>query len=227
MKVAVAQPSYLPWRGYFHLIEKADIFVFYDDVQYDKHGWRNRNRIKTAAGPRWITVPVAARGNVVSGVPINEVQIADDRWPAKHLATIRQSYARAPHIDRCLAVIEPHLSGGHERLAELTIALTMALAAELRLEREFVRSSQLGAGGARMDRLIAVLERVGATHYISGPTARAYMDEERLRAAGIELEYMTYDYPEYGQLHQPYEPQVSIVDLLAMEGERASALIWG
>jgi hypothetical protein len=226
MKVAVTQPSYLPWRGYFHLIEKADVFVFYDDVQYDKHGWRNRNRIKTAAGPHWITVPVAARGNVVSGLPINEVPIVGDRWAAKHLTTIRQAYARAPHIDRCLAVVEPHLRRGYDLLADLTIALTIALAQELGLERAFVRSSQLGVTGARMDRLLAVLDRVGATHYISGPSAQAYMDETRLNAAGIALEYMTYDYPHYDQLHPPFDPQVSIVDLLAMAGERAPALIW-
>ncbi len=227
MKVAVVQPSYLPWRGYFHMIEKADVFVFYDDVQYDKHGWRNRNRIKTANGPRWITVPVAARGNVASGLAINEVAIADQRWPAKHLATLRQAYARAPHVERTLAVLEPHLTAGHEQLAELTIALTVALAAELGLEREFVRSSQLGVEGARMQRLLAVLERVGATHYVSGPSARDYLDEASLRAAGITLEYMAYDYPPYGQLHPPYEPQVSVVDLMAMLGQRAPAAIWG
>lgn len=227
MKCAILQPSYLPWRGYFHLIQKADVFVFYDDVQYDKHGWRNRNRIKTAAGPKWITVPVSARGNVESGLPINQVRIADDRWAAKHLATIRQAYAKAPHIERCVSAIEPHLLRGEESLAELTIGLTIALSEELGISSRFVRSSELGVEGARMDRLMAVLERVEATHYISGPSAEAYLEESRLNEAGISLEYMVYDYPEYPQLHPPYEPQVSIVDLLAMQGDRASAFIWG
>lgn len=227
MRCAVIQPSYLPWRGYFHQIQKSDVFVFYDDVQYDKHGWRNRNRIKTAMGPRWITVPVRARGAKVTGLPVNQVRIADEPWAAKHLTTIAQSYAGAPYVDRCLSVIEPHLSRGHDMLAELTIGLTIALAGELRIETEFVRSSDLGVGGAKTERLLAVLERVGATHYISGPSASGYLDESRLTEAGISLEYMTYDYPEYRQLHPPYEPQVSIVDLLAMEGERAPSLIWG
>ena len=224
---AVLQPSYLPWRGYFHQIQKADVFVFYDDVQYDKHGWRNRNKIKTAAGPRWITVPVSARGNVVSGLPIHEVSIAGHGWAAKHLRTIEQAYAKAPHIDRCLSVIEPHLSRGLDNLAELDIGLTMALAQELGIRAEFVRSSELGVSGDRMERLVGVLERVGATHYISGPAAQAYLDEGRLDEAGISLEYMAYDYPEYHQLHPPYEPHVSIVDLLAMEGARAPSFIWG
>ena len=221
------QPSYLPWRGYFHMIEKADVFVFYDDVQYDKHGWRNRNRIKTAAGPRWLTVPVAARGNVATGLPIHEVQIADHRWPAKHLATIRQAYARAPHVERCVELLEPHLRSGTARLADLTVGLTIALADELGLHTEFVRSSELGLAGDRMERLIAALQRVGATHYISGPAAASYLDEGRLAELGITVEYMTYDYPAYTQLHPPYEPQVSVIDLLAMEGARTPSLIWG
>ena len=131
MRCAVLQPSYLPWRGYFHQIQKADVFVFYDDVQYDKHGWRNRNRIKTANGPQWVTVPVAARGNVVDGLPIDQVRIADRKWPGKHLASIRQAYAKAPHVDRCLALIEPLLLAGQEHLVDLTIPLTEALAREL------------------------------------------------------------------------------------------------
>jgi len=227
MRCAIVQPSYLPWRGYFHMIQKADVFVFYDDVQYDKHGWRNRNRIKTANGPRWLTVPVAARGNVVTGLPICEVQIADRRWAAKHLATLSQAYARAPHVERCLALLESHLSREQDNLSDLTIALTIALAAELGLRREFVRSSELELAGDRMGRLLGALQRVGATHYISGPAARSYLDEEQLGEAGITVEYMSYDYPEYGQLHPPYEPQVSVIDLLAMEGDRSPSLIWG
>ena len=226
MKCAIVQPSYLPWRGYFHMIQKADVFVFYDDVQYDKHGWRNRNRVKTAAGPRWLTVPVAVRGNVVTGLPINEVRIADQRWASKHLSTIRQAYARAPHLDHCMALLEPHLSRPQDKLADLTIALTIALAEDLGLRREFVRSSELELSGDRMQRLAGVLSRVGATHYISGPAAKSYLDEQQLNDVGVSVEYMRYDYREYEQLHPPYEPQVSVIDLLAMEGKRAASLIW-
>lgn len=227
MRCAIVQPSYLPWRGYFHLLQKSDVFVFYDDVQYDKHGWRNRNQIKTVQGLLWLTVPVAARGNVVHGTPINEVRIADHRWPSKHLAAIEQSYARAPHVQRCLELIEPHLNAGHELLADLTIDLTKAVANELGIAPSFVRSSQLTAGGDRTERLVAVLREVGATHYVSGPSARAYLDEELLARAGISMEYMTYDYPPYEQLHPPYTPNVSIIDLLAVAGPEAGGLIWG
>src|SRR5262249_36492919 len=96
---AILQPSYIPWRGYFHQIQKSDVFVFYDDVQYDKHGWRNRNRVKTANGPVWLSVPVRHKGNVTHGIPIKDIEIAwDHAWNAKHWATLTQSYARAPHF---------------------------------------------------------------------------------------------------------------------------------
>lgn len=227
MRCAIIQPSYIPWRGYFHMIEKSDVFVFYDDVQYDKHGWRNRNKIKTANGPQWLTIPVAARGNVVTGLPVHEVRIADRRWTSKHLASFSQAYARAPHVDRCLALLEPHLSREQDKLADLTIGLTIDIAEALGLQREFVRSSALDLPDDRMGRLLGALTHVGATHYISGPSARSYLDEGQLAQTGISVEYMSYDYPEYGQLHPPYEPQVSVLDLLAMQGDRAPSFIWG
>lgn len=227
MKCAIVQPSYLPWRGYFHLIQRADVFVFYDDVQFDKHGWRNRNRVKTVNGPAWLTVPVAKKGNVTQGTRIDEIEIAPGRnWAAKHLATIRQAYARAPHLDRYIGVVEQLLDDPPRLLADITIDSTVALAGELGVQRQFVRSSELGVPGGRMERLIGVLAEVGATHYISGPSARAYIDEDRFADAGIGLEYMTYDYPTYPQLHGPFEPNVSILDLLFMEGPDAPRFIW-
>ena len=101
MKCAILQPSYIPWRGYFHQIQKADVFVFYDDVQYDKHGWRNRNRIKTAGGTQWLTIPVQKKGNVAEAREIREIEISWDRpWNRKHLSTLVQSYAKAPCFDK-------------------------------------------------------------------------------------------------------------------------------
>jgi hypothetical protein len=229
LKLAIIQPSYIPWRGYFHQIRKADVFMFYDDVQYDKHGWRNRNRVKTANGTIWLTIPVAARGNVVERTPINEIRCASRQWGRKHWATLRQSYGRAPHFDRYAPLLESFYARREERLAELTIDLTLQLARELGIDdTRFVRSAQLaGIEGAGTDRLIALLRASGADHFISGPTARAYIDEEKLTAAGVTLEYMRYEYPEYEQLHPPYDPHVSILDLLFMKGEEAGEYIWG
>jgi hypothetical protein len=228
MRCVILQPSYLPWRGYFHLIERADVFVFYDDVQFDKHGWRNRNRIKTANGPTWLTIPVAKKGNVTEGLAINEVVISDERrWPAKHLATIRQAYARAPYLAEYDGLLDEFFTDVPRSLADFTIETTVRLARELGLERTFVRSSELGVTGDQTERLVRIVQHLGATEYLSGPSAKDYLDERQFSDAGIALEYMAYDYAEYPQLHPPFEPQVSVLDLLVMAGQDAPAHIWG
>ena len=226
-RCAIIQPSYIPWRGYFHQIQKADVFVFLDDVQFDKHGWRNRNRVKTANGPVWLTIPVASRGNVVEGTPIKEIEIAwDKRWNIKHWRTLQQSYGRAPFFERYAVLLESFYGRHPTHLSDFSIELTIAIANELGLTPQYVRSSELNASGTKTDRVVDILRRVGATHYVSGPSARAYLEEPKLAAAGISLEYMTYDYCEYPQLYPPYEPQVSVLDLLFMLGPHAPEAIW-
>ncbi|GAC1658644.1 MAG: WbqC family protein [Candidatus Elarobacter sp.] len=211
----VLQPSYIPWRGYFDLVDRADVFVFYDDVQYDKHGWRNRNRVKTASGAAWITVPVHASGAVESGTPICEIAVDHRRdWVRAHLETLRHAYRRQPFYARYAPLIASILERRHERLADLTIELTIAIARELGSAARFVRSSELALQGRKNDRLLDVLQRIGATRYISGPSARSYIDSDLFAQAGIELEFAEYDYPGYAQAHPPYEPAVSIVDTL-------------
>jgi hypothetical protein len=211
----VLQPSYLPWRGYFDLVDRADVFVFYDDVQYDKHGWRNRNRIKTAGGLSWITVPVHAGGAVADGTPIDEIAIDHRRdWVRAHCETLRHAYHKQAFYARYAPLIAQILARRHALLADLTIELTVALARELGSTTRFLRSSQLQLSGRKNDRLLDVLEQVGATRYISGPAARAYIEPERFERAGIALEYACYDYPPYPQTRPPYEAAVSIVDTL-------------
>jgi len=229
MRAAILQPSYIPWRGAFHIVQKCDVFVFYDDVQYDKHGWRNRNRVKTAQGTRWLTIPVLHKGNVAQHTPVNQIRVnPDDDWERRHWQTLRQSYARAPFFERTAALVEPFYSRKVDLLADFTIDLTVALAGQLGLgDRRFLRASSLGVAGEKTDRLLAILAKVGATHYVSGPSARAYLDEAAFAAAGIGLEYMSYDYPAYQQLHGAFDPQVSILDLLFMQGPQAPAFIWG
>jgi hypothetical protein len=228
MRCVVLQPSYIPWRGYFHQIRLADIFVFYDDVQYDKHGWRNRNRIKTPNGTQWLTVPVRHKGNVSEHIPIDEIRISDDVWRRKHLLALQQAYRRAPHFADYEALLESFFGQTWRLLADLTIETTIAISRELGItSTRFVRSSSLEVGGFRLERLLAVLRAVGATHYLSGPAARSYLDPAAFEAAGVTLEYMTYDYPEYPQLYPPFEPRVSILDLLLMTGGDAPRYIWG
>jgi hypothetical protein len=225
----ILQPSYIPWRGVFDLIHRADVFVFYDDVQYDKHGWRNRNRVKTAAGTQWLTIPVSSKGNVTTGMPLDEARIVYTQdWPRKHATTLRQSYGKAPWFAQYAPLIDELYAMRPERLIDFTIPATLALAKALGITKtRFVRSSELGIGGGRTERLVRILEKVSASHYISGPSARAYIDEAVFAEAKIGLEYMIYDYPEYPQLHPPYDPAVSIFDLLFMTGSAAPASIWG
>ena len=228
MNCVILQPSYIPWRGYFDQIHKADVFVFYDDVQYDKHGWRNRNRVKTAQGAKWLTIPVHSKGNVVHQTLINEIHISwNEDWTARHWMTIKQSYSKAPYFNQYAPLLEEFYQRRSELLADFTIDLTVALARALGIQHtRFVRSSSLEAHGAKTDRLVSILTQLGTTHYISGPSAKDYLEEDRLEATGISLEYMVYDYPEYPQLYPPFDPQVSIVDLLFMTGEHAPQYIW-
>lgn len=229
MRCAILQPSYIPWRGYFHQIQKVDLFVFLDDVQYDKHGWRNRNRVKTAGGPQWLSVPVFKRGVVSAGIPIHAIEVRwEPDWTVRHLGILRQSYQQAPHFGRYFPLFAEALASRPERLVDLTVPLTVRLAAELGIGgTRFLRSSELGVGGHKTERLVRLLREVGATHYVSGPSARSYLDEEALSSAGIGLEYMDYSYPPYPQLHPPFDPFVSILDLLFMAGSDAGRYIWG
>jgi hypothetical protein len=225
----ILQPSYVPWRGYFDLARRADVFVFYDDVQYDKHGWRNRNRIKTAQGTQWLTIPVRAKGNVDEGLLVKDIETAAaPDWAKKHALSLRQSYGKAPCFGEVWPTIDRFWATRTDKLCDLTIPSTIALARLLGLAHtRFVRSSELGIEGGKTDRLVSIVEHVGADHYLSGPSARDYLDEAAFAARGISLEYATYEYPPYEQLYPPYDPQVSVLDLLFMEGPRAGRFIWG
>lgn len=227
MKCVVLQPSYIPWRGVFDQIERADTFVFYDDVQYDRRGYRNRNQIKTRNGKIWLTIPVSARNNQVERTPINKIDIVwDTNWAKAHLSSHRHAYSKAPFFRNYEPLLEQFYARRDQKLADFTVDFTIALAKELGLTKtRFVRSSELGiADGARTDRLLKVLQQLGATHYISGPSARGYIEEEKFAQANISLEYMEYDYEEYAQLYPPYDPFVSVLDLLFMTGPRAAEI---
>lgn len=224
MKVVILQPSYIPWRGFFHQIAKSDLFIFYDDVQYDKRGWRNRNRIKTASGPAWLTIPVFNKGAQTEGLAINTIQVVWDRpWNREHWTTIQLAYRKAPYFEQTAEILEPFYTSRPDFLANFTISQTITLARGLGIRHtRFMRASEIpGVEGVKTDRLLSILKNVGATHYISGPSAREYIEYEKFEQAGISLEFMEYDYPDYPQLYPPFEPQVSIIDLMFMTGPQA------
>lgn len=229
MTCAIVQPSYIPWRGYFHMVWKSDVVVHYDDVQYTRHAWRNRNRVKTPGGVRWLTIPVHAHGHQTEGLLVRDIRIDwHEDWARKHWKTLCLSYVRAPHFARYAPELEAFYASRPERLADFTIALIEWVSRQLGIERtRFLRSSELRAEGDRTERPLAILRQVGADRFVNGPTARDYFDELRAAEAGITVEWMRYDYREYEQLWPPYDPAVSALDLLFMKGPDAGAYIWG
>jgi hypothetical protein len=221
MRVAIVQPSYLPWRGYFDLIDSVELFVVYDDVQFTRRDWRSRNRLKTPNGLCWLTVPVR---HVSRSQRICDTEIDYSRdWQRQHLELIRRNLAGAPFLGDALRVVEAPLLAGHRTISELNVALMRSCCRYLGINTPLRLSSELNATGSKTERLIQVLTAVGATEYLSGPRARAYLDESLFRAAGITLRYVTYDYPPYPQLWGDFEPAVSIVDTIANCGSVAVA----
>jgi WbqC-like protein family len=229
MKCVILQPSYIPWRGVFDQINRSDVFVFYDDVQYDKRGWRNRNQIKTPRGKQWLTIPVYSRGAQTEHLAIDQIRIVwDNPWNEDHWKSLQHAYGKAPFFKRYASLLEKFYARHDERLADFTIDFTIALAGELDIRHvRFLRSSELAVEGQKTDRLLAVLARVGADHYLSGPSARDYIEDDKFKASGIRLEYMVYNYPEYPQLYPPYDAFVSVLDLLFMTGPEAPQYIFG
>jgi WbqC-like protein family len=222
--LVVLQPGYLPWLGYFDLLTKADVFVHYDDVQFDKHGWRNRNRVKGPKGSIWLTVPVLHRGR--TGQSILDVEI-DDRqdWRRKHLSTISQLYARAPFIDALLPRLRDIIKRPWHRLVDLDLALIDWLAAEIGIRTPRHRTSGLDIGGDRNERLVNLCHCFGATRYLSGEAARDYLDEARFAAAGIEVVWHNYSHPTYAQQHGEFVPYLSVLDLLLNVGEKSLSVL--
>jgi hypothetical protein len=225
----ILQPSYIPWRGYFDLIHRADVFVFYDDVQYDKHGWRNRNRIAVGDHSEWLTIPVRSKGNVTNRLRICDTEVHWERaWNRAHLDKVSANYRRAPGFKRYFPLLEEHLSVRRDLLVEYTIPLTRAICDALGIcDTRFLLSSELDIhDDDPTGRLVKILQHLGATTYVSGPSAKAYLREDAFAEAGISLEYIEYSYPNYTQTNASFDGSLSIMDLLFMEGERASEFIW-
>jgi len=220
-KLAAVQSSYLPWKGYFDLIHAVDEFVLFDDAQYTRRDWRNRNRIKTCDGPLWLTIPVMTRGHYLS--PIRCITVSDPGWAERHWKTIENAYARAPHFRTYAGRLSAlYHETRRERLSEINRAFIEALCHVLGIRSRLSWSMDYRMGEGRTQRLVALCEQAGADCYVSGPSARAYLDEEMFQRAGITLQFFDYSgYPEYEQLHPPFDHHVSVLDLLFSVGPDA------
>jgi hypothetical protein len=220
--LVVEQPNYIPWLGYFDLIRQSDVWIWYDDVQYTKRDWRNRNRVAGDGAPVWLTIPVKTKGRFAQA--IRDVEIDDDQpWRKRHLGTLRRCYARAPHGGAVLALVERAFAASYARLADLTIDLNESICASLGFAPRFLRSSALAVSGERQERLLRLCELTQATTYLSGPAARDYLDPHAFERASIELRYIVYDYPPYARGAQAFVPRLSILHALAWLGAEQTA----
>jgi hypothetical protein len=223
--VAIMQPTYLPWVGYFDLIDQCDLFVLLDCVQFDRRSWQQRNRIKTATGAAWLTVPVRAKGRRDQQIRDVEIDPGGD-FPVKHVRALQHAYGRAPHASPYLEQLTGLLAGGATHLAALNTSVIEWVCRVAGIDTPLVRSSTLPAEGARVDRLLSICRAVGATRYISPRGSRGYIDaDNRFDDAGIELRYQHYEHPTYRQLHGPFASHMCAPDLLLNEGTQALAIL--
>lgn len=215
--IGILQPGYLPWLGFFEQLYKSDIFVIYDDVQYDKNGWRNRNRIKTPNGPIWLTVPVLTTGKssqkVCEAVPDPKVN-----WGEKHLKSIEMNYRKAPFFSEYFPGLQDILLRTWPLLADLDCVLIKWLMNVLGFEREIVRSSTLGIGGDKIERLVQICKRFDANCFYEGQSGENYIDVGDFEKEGIRVDFQNYRHPVYKQLYGPFLSHLSIIDLTFNHG---------
>jgi len=224
-RVAIVQSSYIPWKGYFDIIRSVDEFVLLDDAQFTRRDWRNRNIIKTANGLHWLTIPVETKGRYDAS--IDSVRIAGS-WAEGHWRTLRHAYVRAPHFSQLAGRLERlYESLGKEELLSVVnrraieeICAILGIATSIRWSREYPIK------GVRTDRLLSICLAAGATEYVSGPSARAYMELDKFERAGIAVRFVDYSgYPEYYQLHGAFTHGVSILDVLFHMGGDALSMM--
>lgn len=210
--VAIIQSNYIPWKGYFDIIAAVDEFILYDDMQFTKNDWRNRNRIKTPKGVEWISIPVGADIHR----RIRDVKLPASGWQAQHWKTLEANYGRAPHFDELAAMLKPlYLECTHAFLSAFNRRMIEAVCAYLGIATRISNSWDYAMAEGKSERLADLCVQAGATEYLSGPSAKGYLDEEAFAKRGVRVAWMDYaGYPEYPQLWGEFVHGVSILDLL-------------
>ncbi len=226
MKIAIAQPTYLPWLGYFDLLDQVDRFVFLDSVQFEKRSWQQRNRIKTPTGLQWLTVPVISRGR--RNQRIAEAEIGEEFWH-DHLRSIEMNYRRAPFFNQYYGVVDELIRSlaPNSGLASLTIGLTRWFTEAMGIRTPLIRSSELPVQGKRTELLAEICGLLGATTYLSSLGSAEYLVNELavMTERSVEVAFQHYEHPIYRQLFPPFQPYACILDLLFNEGENALAIV--
>jgi len=220
-KIAILQSNYIPWKGYFDLINMVDEFILYDDMQYTRRDWRNRNKIKTPNGSQWLTIPVDVKGKYFQA--IKDTKINDNLWAKKHWATIKQNYAKAKYFKEYKDMLEElYLNSKEDSLSLINYKFIIAVNSILNIKSKVLWSSDFELVEGKTERLLGICKDCKATEYISGPAAKGYLDEELFLKENIKVSWMDYsNYPEYSQLYPPFEHAVTVLDLIFNEGPNA------
>ncbi|MEJ7745169.1 MAG: WbqC family protein [Luteimonas sp.] len=221
-RIAIVQSSYLPWKGFFDLIRSVDEFVLYDDMQFTRRDWRSRNRIKTANGLHWLTVPVDVKGKFDQ--KIKETHVASRDWAASHWQTLRHAYAKAPYFSQYRPEVEAAFVelGDEPMLSRINFRLITMLCELLGISTPITWSMDYPQQEGKSERLLSICQAAGASHYLSGPAAKDYMDVDLFERNGVGVSFADYSgYPEYPQSHGPFEHAVSVLDLLFNTGPNA------
>jgi hypothetical protein len=222
--VSINQPAYLPWLGYFHRIAQSDLHIVLDHVQFEKNSFTNRNKVRTAEGWSWLSVPAATSGRF-GALPIATLAIADGKWRKKHWDTLRFAYAKAPFFAAHARVFEDIFSREWPLLAPLLAAITEALCPLFGVATRRVSSSALGIGGRNSELVLNLCRAVGATTYLSGPLGRDYLDRDAFAASGIAVLFHDYRHPRYAQAFPGFEPFMAAPDLLFNHGPESGAIL--
>jgi hypothetical protein len=219
--IAIVQSNYIPWKGYFDLIAAVDEFILYDDMQYTRRDWRNRNQIKTPQGVQWLTVPVRVKGKYDQKIRDTEIDGSD--WAVAHWKALAQNYARAPHFAEIAAWLEPlYMAVSYTHLSELNRRFIEAVCAYLKIDTVIGDSRDYTLVEGKTERLADLCAQAGGTEYVSGPSARDYVDEGVFERSGIKLTWFDYaGYPEYPQLWGDFAHGVTVLDLLFNCGKDA------
>lgn len=229
-KVAILQSNYIPWKGYFDIIASVDEFIFYDEMQYTKNDWRNRNKIKTPNGLHWLSIPVATKGHLSQDVRIMDAKIVDKKWANSHWNTIKQFYKKAPYFKDYTDIFEKIYKEceQEEFLCKVNYKFIYAINEILGIKTKISFSQDYGLIDGKTERLVDLVQKAGGTEYLSGPAAKDYIVSELFEEANIKLSWMDYsNYPEYPQLYPPFEHGVSILDLIFNCGPEARKYMKG
>jgi len=220
-RVAIVQSNYIPWKGYFDMIASVDEFILYDDMQYTRRDWRNRNQIKTPQGLQWLTVPVKAKGKYHQ--TIRETEIDGIDWAKAHWRALEQNYRRAPHFQVIAAWLEPLYRQSHCNLSQLNRCFIESICAYLGIGTLIRNSWDYDLGEGKSERLAHLSRQAGAHEYVSGPAARDYLDQRVFEELGIRVDWFDYGgYPVYSQLWGAFAHNVSVLDLMFNCGPQAA-----